>query len=86
MKKITMAIAVLSLVMTGSIVGFGQGKSRARVQPGGRGNQICTGCCDPCYAEDVSKVRNQQSNTQNAKTTRTTNKSSSTPNARKGKR
>lgn len=86
MTKIVFAIAMLSLMVACSIVGMGQGKSRARVQPRGNGNQICTGCCDPCYSDDGWKIRSQQPNTQNAKTTKSANKNSSTPNARKGRR
>lgn len=26
----------------------------------GKQNGICTGCCDPCYADDVAKIKNQR--------------------------
>ncbi|MBX7170396.1 MAG: hypothetical protein K1X72_05515 [Pyrinomonadaceae bacterium] len=37
-------------------------KSTARTtkKPIGRPNGICTGCCDPCYNDDVAKIRNQR--------------------------
>lgn len=38
-------------------------KSTARTtnrKPIGRPNGICTGCCDPCYEDDVAKFKNQR--------------------------
>ncbi len=84
MKKTAFAIAMLSLILACSTAAAGQSKSKARIKP--PNGQICTGCCDPCYSDDGWNIRNQQPNARNAKTTKSTNKSSSTSNARKGKR
>lgn len=70
MKRTTLAIAMLSLVMTCSTVGLGQSKTKARVKPPVKGGQICTGCCDPCYSDDGWNIRQPQSNTPNAKATK----------------
>lgn len=68
MKKTTFAITLLSLVMICSTMGLSQGKAKARVKPPVRGGQICTGCCDPCYADDVAKIRQPQTSASNART------------------
>lgn len=60
MKKMMAAIAILSLTLASPVVGFGQGKAKAKQAPPTRGGQICTGCCDPCYSDDWWKVRNSQ--------------------------
>jgi hypothetical protein len=75
-KKTTLLIAAMSLVMACATAGQSQGRAQARVKPPTGGNQICTGCCDPCYSDDWWKVRQPQTNMNNAKTTKT----------RKGKR
>ncbi len=84
MKKTGFAIAMLSLILTCSTAAMGQSKSKARIKP--PNGQICTGCCDPCYSDDGWKIRNQQPNTKSVKAAKSTNKSSSSSNARKGKR
>lgn len=83
MKRMTLAVAMLSLVMICSITGIGQSKSKSRVKPPSNGGQICTGCCDPCYSDDGWKIRNQQPNAKNAKPP---NKTSIPPVTKKGKR
>ena len=70
MKRTTLAIAMLSLIMTCAAVGMGQSKAKARVKaPGKGGGQICTGCCDPCYSDDWWKIRQPQASAKAAKPT-----------------
>lgn len=86
MKKMTLAIAVLSLTMTSATAGMGQSQSRARVKPAPTGQQICTGCCDPCYADDWWKVRHPQTAVANNKTVYPTGKSAAPTTGRKARR
>ena len=86
MKKMTLAIAVLSLAMTSATVGMGQSRSRARGKPAPTGEQICTGCCDPCYADDWWKVRHPQTAVAKNKTVNRTGKSAAPTPGRKARR
>lgn len=57
MKRISVAMTVLSLLLACSIPGLGQGRGKSARKASPRGNQICTGCCDPCYESDVYKIK-----------------------------
>lgn len=57
MKKNLLAAAILALLLSGSIEGLGQGRGKSARKAPTRTSQICTGCCDPCYEDDVAKIK-----------------------------
>lgn len=58
MKKILFLTSIMVLFFT--VNAFGQNNKRTIKKPTVKRSGICTGCCDPCYADDVNKIKNQR--------------------------
>jgi hypothetical protein len=72
MKRITLLIAtvILSLLFTATAFGGNRHRQASRTMKPAPGSQICTGCCDPCYEDDVAKIKNRNASARKAKPTR----------------
>lgn len=82
MKNMRLPVAILSLLFLFPAIGLGQSKAKARQTPKvGKGGQICTGCCDPCYSDDGWQVKGNTS----PANTQTNNSSARKRNTRRAK-
>jgi hypothetical protein len=72
MKRTTLTIAtvILSLLFTTTAFGGKRQRQTSRTIKPAPGSQICTGCCDPCYEDDVAKIKSRNASARKAKPTR----------------
>lgn len=71
MKRTTLIVATVILSLLISTTAFGDKTNRhrksARTMKPTPGSQICTGCCDPCYEDDVAKIKARNASARKAK-------------------